>query len=222
MPLALSLTPVMAALAVPAFGAAMVVPSSAADLAADVKAQSTTAAHQAQTAKAAKTAKKSAAAARSKTASRSAGRAAVRSAGAGMTARASTPTRSSLASKCVLKGSRNGLQTWPAKVRTRIQAEFGIGNIGGYRSGSGSSDHHSGRALDVMVTGNRGDRVARWVRENADDLNVKYVIWEQRYWRSGSSAASAGRRMSDRGGATANHYDHVHISFRSGSGHCPD
>lgn len=219
MPLALSLAPVVAALAVPAFGAAMVMPSSAADLAADVKAQSTQAAHETQ---AARTAQKSVAAARSKAASRSAGRAPVRSAGAGMTARASAPTRSSLASTCVLKGSRNGLQTWPAKVRTRIQAEFGIRDIGGYRSGSGSSDHHSGRALDVMVTGSRGDRVARWVRKNADELNVKYVIWEQRYWRSGSSAASAGRRMSDRGGATENHYDHVHISFRSGSGDCPD
>ena len=37
-----------------------------------------------------------------------------------------------------------------------------------------------------------------------------YIIWQQRYYdiRTGGGW----RMMSDRGGATANHYDHVHVS----------
>lgn len=111
-----------------------------------------------------------------------------------------------------------GLKPWPAAVRARIAAEFGLTDIGGYRPGRGKSDHHRGQALDIMVRGQRGDRIADWVRDHADELNVKYVIWEQGYWQPGMSRF---RRMEDRGSVTANHYDHVHVSFRSGSGSCP-
>lgn len=61
-----------------------------------------------------------------------------------------------LSNACVKRGSSKGLQSWPAKVRTRVDAQFDVDSIGGYRSGSGHSDHHSGRALDVMVTGAEG------------------------------------------------------------------
>jgi hypothetical protein len=39
------------------------------------------------------------------------------------------------------------------------------------------------------------------------------VIYEQKVWMAGDSAG-AWERMEDRGGATANHYDHVHVSVR--------
>ncbi len=112
----------------------------------------------------------------------------------------------------------SGLNSWPIAVRGRVAAQFGITDIGGYRPGHGKSDHHSGNALDVMVRGEEGDRVADWARDNAKALNIKYVIWEQGYWHPGMRPY---RPMGDRGNETANHFDHVHISFKSGSGTCP-
>ena len=114
-------------------------------------------------------------------------------------------------------GSR-GLQRWPSAVRSRVAAQFGLTHIGGYRPGSGRSDHHSGRAIDVMVRGEYGTEVADWVRANARELNVKYVIWQQGYWQPGMTGY---RPMKDRGNDTANHWDHVHVSFHRGSGTCP-
>lgn len=77
-----------------------------------------------------------------------------------------------------------------------------------------------GHALDVMVApgSDNGDRVADWVVANADSLNVKYVIWKQRIW---APYRPSWRGMGDRGSVTQNHYDHVHISFKAGSGICP-
>ena len=81
--------------------------------------------------------------------------------------------------------------------------------IGGYRPGRGSSDHHTGHAIDVMVRGEKGTEIADWFRDNARALNVKYVIFEKRIWMPGRGWKS----MEDRGSATQNHMDHVHASF---------
>ncbi len=84
-----------------------------------------------------------------------------------------------------------------------------ITGYGGYRPDGGY--HGSGRAVDVMVSGQLGWDVANWVRANAGSLGVSEVIYSQRIWtvqRSGEGW----RWMSDRGSNTANHYDHVHIS----------
>ncbi|WP_168581668.1 hypothetical protein [Gephyromycinifex aptenodytis] len=130
------------------------------------------------------------------------------------------PGKLSQAWNCSLTTGRGttGLAPWPAAVRGRIGAQFQTRTIGGFRPGNGRSDHHSGHALDVMVTGRDGDRIADWVRANARQLNVKYVIWQQGYWQPGMSGY---RPMADRGSVTANHWDHVHISFRTGRGSCP-
>lgn len=111
-----------------------------------------------------------------------------------------------------------GLQPWSSAVRSRVAAQFDMTTIGGYRPGQGRSDHHTGHAIDVMVRGERGTEIADWFRDNAADLNVKYVIWEQGYWHPGMRGY---RPMEDRGNDTANHYDHVHISFHTGTGTCP-
>ncbi|KGN42072.1 hypothetical protein [Knoellia aerolata] len=104
-------------------------------------------------------------------------------------------------------GRAKGLGDNAAKVYSAIRSNFGITNIGGYRAGGG--DHGSGRAVDVMVTGSRGDAVAQWAINNMGAYNITYVIWKQRIWLAG---ASGWRAMDDRGSVTANHYDHVHIS----------
>lgn len=97
------------------------------------------------------------------------------------------------------------------RAAAEIAQKFSVSGIGGKRAGSGTSDHHTGRAIDIPATGAKGDRIAAWVKQNAGRLGVKYVIWEQRYWEPGMSGS--GRLMEDRGSATQNHYDHVHISF---------
>ena len=80
-------------------------------------------------------------------------------------------------------------------------------NIGGYRAGD-PGDHGSGNAVDIMVTGARGDQVAAWLQSNAGSLNIKYIIWQQRIWMPGGSW----KPMEDRGDPTQNHFDHVHVS----------
>jgi hypothetical protein len=83
-------------------------------------------------------------------------------------------------------------------------------SFGGFRPGSGSY-HNSGRALDIMVRGDTGDAVAAWLRSNARALGITELIWQQRIWISRRSDGGW-RPMADRGSATANHYDHVHVS----------
>jgi hypothetical protein len=67
-------------------------------------------------------------------------------------------------------------------------------------------------AADFMVYADsaKGDAVAQFVIDNAARFGVEYVIWEQRIFIIGGSGWQA---MEDRGSITANHYDHVHVSF---------
>ncbi len=67
-------------------------------------------------------------------------------------------------------------------------------------------------AADFMVYDNlaMGDAVAQFVIDNAARLNVDYVIWQQRIFMIGGSSWTP---MEDRGSPTANHMDHVHVSF---------
>lgn len=80
----------------------------------------------------------------------------------------------------------------------------------------GSMDHAVGLAVDLMVGNDTatGNAIAQWAVANAAKLDVKYVIWQQRIW-SAQRATEGWRLMEDRGDPTANHMDHVHISFYS-------
>lgn len=84
-----------------------------------------------------------------------------------------------------------------------------VTGYGGYRPDGGN--HGSGRAVDVMVSGQLGWDIANWVRANAGALGVSEVIYAQRIWTV-QRGGEGWRGMSDRGSATANHYDHVHVS----------
>ena len=55
----------------------------------------------------------------------------------------------------------------------------------------------------------RGHEIAAWVIKNAKRLGIMYVIYRQRIW---NSRTGHWRLMSNRGGTTANHFDHPHIS----------
>ena len=75
-----------------------------------------------------------------------------------------------------------------------------------------TSDHPSGHALDFMVYGNRalGDSLAAYALQEQEALGITYVIWRQRI---NSGDGRGWRAQADRGGITANHFDHVHVSF---------
>jgi len=101
--------------------------------------------------------------------------------------------------------------------RQEIAAKFGITNIGGYRKGD-PEDHGQGLAVDVMVptSSELGDQVAQYAIDNMDRAGISYIIWKQQFYMPVNNIygpANTWNQMPDRGGDTANHYDHVHISF---------
>ena len=126
---------------------------------------------------------------------------------------ASTPTTGN-----VLPTDSN-LQPQAEAFRQEIAAKFGITNIGGYRAGD-PDDHGQGLAVDVMVptSSQLGDQVAQYAIDNMDRAGISYIIWKQQFYMPVDNIygpANTWNQMPDRGGDTANHYDHVHISFNA-------
>ena len=112
--------------------------------------------------------------------------------------------------------SLGGLGAVKSNVRTAAQqlgCTFGEPAMHGVAGRAGTSDHPGGLAVDFMVDRATGDRLAACALENMGPLGVKYVIWRQRI-----NFGEGWKPMEDRGGATANHFDHVHISFQRGAG----
>lgn len=95
------------------------------------------------------------------------------------------------------------------KVHAAVCAAFP--EISSYGTFRGDGEHSQGLAVDIMVSGARGWEIANFVRDNYADLGVSYVIYAQRIW-SVERGGEGWRGMSDRGSATANHYDHVHVT----------
>lgn len=97
------------------------------------------------------------------------------------------------------------------------------------RPANPTSDHPLGKGCDLFpgqggtfargVEVDNGWRVAEWFRQNADALQVSYVIWQGRIWSAGSTDQNGWGRPYTGGGvydpddAVGGHYDHLHISF---------
>ena len=110
----------------------------------------------------------------------------------------------------------SGLTKDAVRVHRAVCARFpSIKSYGGMRSGGGSY-HSSGRAVDIMVSGSKGQDVADWVRANRKQLGVSEIIYAQKIWTV-QRGSEGWRSMSSRGNATANHYDHVHVSVYGNS-----
>ncbi len=80
-----------------------------------------------------------------------------------------------------------------------------------YGTWRGDGEHGQGRAVDIMVSGPTGWAIADFLRANYAALGIEYIIYSQRIW-SVERGGEGWRAMSDRGSATANHYDHVHVT----------
>lgn len=98
------------------------------------------------------------------------------------------------------------------EAANEIGTLFGVESIGGFGyRGYGGSDHPQGLALDFMVGRSTGDAIVEYVFKHRDRLRVTYVIWRQQI---NAFDGRGWRWMEDRGSTTANHYDHVHVSFK--------
>jgi hypothetical protein len=126
----------------------------------------------------------------------------------------SRPPAATGAPDCGLDTGRLG----PVQPHVRTAAEilgcaFGKPTVLGIAGRGGPSDHPKGRALDFLVDRPTGDALAACAVRNREALGVSYVIWRQRIDTGGGF-----RPMEDRGSPTANHFDHVHVSFDPSAG----
>ena len=116
--------------------------------------------------------------------------------------------------------STSGLGAVKPHVRTAAQflgCRFGEPTMFGVAGRAGTSDHPSGRAVDFMVDRATGDALAVCALNNRAALGITYVIWRQRI-----NFGNGWQMMEDRGGVTANHFDHVHVSFGAAAGGSPN
>jgi hypothetical protein len=104
----------------------------------------------------------------------------------------------------------DGAKPHAAQVGHHLAAKFGVDDIGGAAGRGGSGDHPLGLALDFMVDTTTGNALADYVLANRKAFGVSYVIWRQRY-----NDGSGWSAMENRGSPTANHMDHVHVSFQA-------
>jgi hypothetical protein len=114
------------------------------------------------------------------------------------------------------KGSEAHWQVDTVRIARAVAAKFPqIKTIGGWRPSDPYPDHPSGRAADVMIPEPLsaqgialGNAVQKYLMDNKGFFHVVYTIWRQRY----TAATGETNIMEDRGGLTANHFDHVHVT----------
>lgn len=100
----------------------------------------------------------------------------------------------------------------PNAVRIHRAACASFPSVRRYGGIGPTGEHAAGRAVDIMVSGSSlGNAISAWARSNAGALHISEVVWSQHIWTVQRSS-QGWRSMPDRGSATANHYDHVHVT----------
>lgn len=90
----------------------------------------------------------------------------------------------------------------------QLMKDFPGADIGTYRVDDYHEHDHG--AMDFMTT--NAEQAAQ-VRQKAFDAGAPYVLWQQQQWNADGTTSP----MENRGNATQNHYDHVHIGPIPGS-----
>ncbi len=122
-----------------------------------------------------------------------------------------------------------GLTPRAERVRTEMTEVFGEQSLGGFAPGGvgqghgGDSTHYDGRAVDVffrpVTEENRreGWILAHWLVAHADQLDIQYVIFDDRFW---SAHLARGQWHPYDAPEPANeilrHLDHVHVDVLGG------
>ena len=84
--------------------------------------------------------------------------------------------------------------------------------ITSYGGWDAHGEHASGKALDIMTSDVAlGNAIASFLQQHASELHIYDILWRQHIWTP-VRASEGWRLFADRGSATANHYDHVHVS----------
>lgn len=111
---------------------------------------------------------------------------------------------------CPNPGVESGLTTNAIRVYRSVCHAFP--QITSYGGWDNHGEHSSGRALDIMTSDVAlGTAIADYLRAHAAELHLYDILWRQHIWTPVRSA-EGWRSMPSRGSATANHYDHVHVS----------
>ena len=114
------------------------------------------------------------------------------------------------AAPCPDSGPENGLTDAAVMVYRSVCHAFP--EITSYGGWDAHGEHSSGKALDIMTSDSGlGDAIAEYLQAHSSELGLYDILWQQRIWTP-VRAAEGWRSMEDRGSATANHYDHVHVS----------
>ncbi|MHA7262207.1 hypothetical protein ACX80W_03270 [Arthrobacter sp. TMN-37] len=122
-----------------------------------------------------------------------------------------------------------GLTPRAEQVRQALSEVFGDQPLGGFSPGGvgqghgADSTHYDGRAIDIFfrpVTEEHrreGWLVAQWLVAHAEELNIQYVIFDDRFW---SAHIPRGRWHAYDAPEPANeilrHLDHVHVDVLGG------
>jgi hypothetical protein len=107
-----------------------------------------------------------------------------------------------------------GLQPGSRARGEQIGAKFGIGRVEGYACRPNTANknqlsmHGTGRAVDIFVSGAKGDTVASYIASHANALGFQLVIWNRTLWKvtsgGGASRAYTGPNP---------HTDHIHAEL---------
>jgi hypothetical protein len=122
-----------------------------------------------------------------------------------------------------------GLTPRAEQVREAMTEVFGEQSLGGFAPGGvgqghgADSTHYDGRAIDIffrpVTEENRSEgwRLAHWLVAHAEDLDIQYVIFDDRFW---SAHLPRGQWHDYDAPEPANeilrHLDHVHVDVLGG------
>ena len=104
----------------------------------------------------------------------------------------------------------NGLTSGAVYVYRSVCHAFP--QITSYGGWDAHGEHSSGKALDIMTSDvSLGNAIAAFLQQHASELHLFDILWRQHIWTP-VRASEGWRLFADRGSATANHFDHVHVS----------
>jgi hypothetical protein len=98
-------------------------------------------------------------------------------------------------------------QTWE-EVSSQFEGVKNLGIWGDKRHQKTKSDHNSGDALDIGINDpGQGEQIAQKLIKEAQDKNIKYIIWNKQIWNP--SVSDSWRPYN----GDNPHTSHVHVSF---------
>lgn len=126
--------------------------------------------------------------------------------------------------------SATGLTPRAEQLRAAMEEVFGRQSLGGFAPGGvdqghgTDSTHYDGRAIDIFFrpvseeNRRQGWILAHWLVAHAEELNIQYVIFDDRFWSARSSRAQwRDYDAPDPVNEILRHLDHVHVDVLGGS-----